>query len=295
MIRIAAWLGAVLAFGVAPAFATNPLTPLVFAGGSTDVGAVVDIDGDGPDATEDCFFKLEATEGLSGALAIVLVDENDMPCPEFPLQCRGSFQVAPSSSLLVRLDTCAADGILDPSIIIESLFFRPGDQPPGPQLLSWNTMQLAVVDRQSGDRQELGGGFLCDANGPVVMVEAFSLPSFLFDLRFFPDAVSPTHLLVPLGSNANFFDVYAPIASRKILATYQTDPTGPGIELDLDGLCECSRMGSCLAISGAPTMGEWGLIAMLLTLLLVGGWGLSRRPAFARAAACDSPGGPDRS
>jgi len=252
--------------------------PWLFDGATTDVAVVIDRDDDGPDATDDCYFKFTGEPGFSGPMTMQLVDALGMTCnPVLP--CTGTFDLNPGVNAEVTLDAC--DGSPNFPLPFSVNLFRAGP-PPGPTdaLLSPNTVELTADD------STLSFVF-CDANGPAVRFEAFGM-SLLFALEFYPDAANPTHIRIPkfwVGlTSPGDGDAYLPLVGRKATVTSADDPTRTHVEIDFGALCDCALEGVCpVGSSAVPAASAGGLAALALSLLLIGSWAMRRRRGFARS------------
>jgi len=148
-----------------------------------------------------------------------------------------------------------------------------------PLVLRWG---LVVAGRDGGPGFTVGAGALCGIDG-TAGVRAWGRgligPTFLVDLERIDGATSDylcTEVPMPRADTGAMAMIKSCIpvpvdGSRSVL----TLGTLPIAELRLDELPPC--------IAGAPTATEWGLAGLAVLLLAVGTWGLSRRPAFARA------------
>lgn len=251
--------------------------PWLFDGATTDVALVIDRDDDGPDATDDCYFKFTGEPGFSGSMTMQLVDALGMDCnPDLP--CTGTFELNPGVNAEVTLDAC--DGSPNFPLPFSVNLFRTGAAIPTNALLSPNTIELSANDT--------GLRFVfCDANGPAVRFEAFGM-SLIFALDFYPDAANPTHIRIPkvwLGlTTGGDGDAYLPLVGRKATVTSATDPTRTHVEIDFGALCDCALEDLCpVSSSAAPAASARGLAALALSLLLIGAWAMRRRRGFARS------------
>jgi hypothetical protein len=248
--------------------------PWLFAGGTTDVAAIIDMDDDGPDPVDDCYFKFTGTPGLSGAMTIKLVDASGMTCSsDFP--CFGTFSLTPGVEAVVNLESCT--GTPSFSLPVPLRFTRPGPPPFTSALFSPNTAEITV----EGTTVE---ALVCDANGLAFLLSSMG-SSLLFDIaEFFPSDSNPTHLKIPNGGDpllGGDRDAYIPLFSKKITAASLSDPTTTTFELDLGQICDCSLGGVCFQANPAPVVSTWGLAAGAMALLILGAVALRRRRSFA--------------
>lgn len=125
------------------------------------------------------------------------------------------------------------------------------------------------------------GALFCNAGGPAARVDIAGAPSMLWPLSFI-DKGGIRYLCIPnlplrayqvgVGWINGLYNAYIPAtADNRITATSDTALLG---EIDFDTLPGCAV---------APAASVWGLIAVVLTLLAIGTWTLSRRPGFARS------------
>lgn len=126
-----------------------------------------------------------------------------------------------------------------------------------------------------------GFGRVCRAGGLAVQINDDSGMTVLRDLFAFPNTQNPTHLCVndfpvQLDSTGMFVLRTAcfPIANGRADVALSGNPTAPIVTIDFSNLISCST-------GTAPTMSQWGLMALMLGLLGSGVWALGRRRGFA--------------
>ena len=124
-----------------------------------------------------------------------------------------------------------------------------------------------------------GFGQLCTAGGPAAEITTDRGVKVVRNLFNYPSAGTPTHMCAS-GVPVQLEDedivnrtVCFPVAEGVTPISIGDEP--PLAVIPLDALPGCG------AARGAPTTSEWGLIGLMLSLLTLGVWGLSRRRGFA--------------
>jgi hypothetical protein len=127
-----------------------------------------------------------------------------------------------------------------------------------------------------------GSGVVCNAGGPAAQIVDFDGRTVLRDLVPFPDALNPTHMCannVPVQLVSGGFVLRTacfPVKDGASPLALSGDPDNPLAIIDFENLASCPGRAS-----RAPTASEWGLFALVLSLLVGGTWMLSRRARFA--------------
>jgi hypothetical protein len=124
-----------------------------------------------------------------------------------------------------------------------------------------------------------GFGQICNAGGPTAQITGDDGITVLRELRPFPNGDSPTHMCVDnvpvqllLGGKV-FRTACFPVNSD-MTTPLTVEDGAPFVVIDFNTLAGCG------AVRGAPTMSEWGLIALMAGLLATGTWALGRRRSF---------------
>lgn len=293
MLRLAVLGVAVLVqMGVASnAFAGTPQD--VLAAGRTTI-ASIDADGDGvPDEPEDCNLSAQVVpNGNSGALLIT--GQQDVPPSDKLRPCRGvcggsgfvssdfaeaqlngcDYAHPPAVPLLA--DFCSTLEICTSSSAISAGTGKPAGSGGGPVVLRAG----AIFRVANGFRA--GFGQLCLAGGPAAEITTDNGTTVLRQLFPYPNAQNPTHMCVnnvPVQtghpSDYELKTACFPVDNGATPLALSGSPEEPFAIIDLEQLFPCG------AVRGAPSVNEWGLIALAASLLAFGVWALGRRRAFA--------------
>jgi hypothetical protein len=266
-------VGALAAFGFGRAAHAQEF-PWLFAGGTTDIAAIVDQDGDGPDLTDDCYFKFTGNPALSASMTFLYVDALGETCHR-PFPCTGSFVVNPGGDTTITIEGCDED----PSIPtpFTTTFSRPG--PP--------VLTNALVSPNMGSTDDSDppvSALFCDSQGLVAQIKINNIFAVLLPLSFYPSAADPDFLKVPFLGNfaGGTGDVFIPLVGKRATVASSTAPQTTVGEVDFGNVCDCSFGGLCPStVSPAPAANGWGLAIAAFGLLVIGAWALRRKPRFA--------------
>ena len=146
------------------------------------------------------------------------------------------------------------------------------------------TLRSGAIFRNFFGPQLAGSGVVCSAGGPAVQAVDFDGNTVLRDLVPYPSTGTPTHMCVNnlpvqlLSGPIVFRLACFPVAGGVSAIALSGSPEAPFALIDFGNLAPCAGRAS-----RAPTVSEWGLIGLMLSLLLGGTWLLSRRQRFAAA------------
>ena len=259
--------------GLLTSVATAAPSPLLISG-STTIG-VIDTDDNGPDPS-DCVF-MATIDPDNGQMMITSMQIDGTPIAACPVNLTASgFKGSDSSSNFAGVQILAGLGGLP---FIAELIDETADPDPNDPVSLNDLRDFGIGTGPEGVARLQ----ICSAGGaPAALVNLFDGGNLLVNLSFFPDAINPTFLCIPgpplmfeLDSNGFApFDAYIPVtADGHITAAASSDPTTLFVDIDLNALPGCAR-------HGAPTMTQWTIIGLAMTMLGLGMWALSRRPGF---------------
>jgi hypothetical protein len=270
-------LAFVFTLGFAPIVRAQPSTPILTSG--MTYAAKIDTDSSGSPTPNDCTFS-PFIDPHTGALAIQAVQTGGVllkACSIGPyigsaiLHSSGRFfNLAINQPAAGGRDIPAAASAIDES--------GKGGLP----------LAITRLDIANG----LGSGQLCDVGGePGIAARSSNGTFFVGGLNFYPDPVSPTHIKVPglvmgmpflclQGKTGGRFclDAYIPIKTDRTVDVMTQGVNVPSVLVDLDDLPKCP-----VERNAAPTASEWGIIGLIVALLVLGTWAISRRPSFAHS------------
>jgi hypothetical protein len=252
------------------------------------VALIVDGDGDGPvedgggPDSDDCRFM--AFMDAVGNLMITSIQDANTPLRGCGPTYFGFAFGGPSSSSnfaeAVITSATSSFGALPVRAELDDEVPNPSGLPAG---FDDPTDRIRLFNNETS--QLLGQGQLCQAGELVTQVTLKNGMSVVRSLSIFVNPESgPNYLCgnMPFeqaSPNQGMFvmrNAYIPLTSdNRLTVASESAPTTRFVDIDLDNLPACTQP--------APTTTVWGVVGALLALLLLGSWGLSRRPAFYRS------------
>jgi hypothetical protein len=172
-----------------------------------------------------------------------------------------------SASFCASLGSCLSDSHM-------SLATGSAGQAAGPIPLTAGVVFQTLFEPV----QRSGFGQVCNAGGPAAQITGDDGVTVLRELRPFPNSQSPTHMCVDdvpvqllLGGKVMRTACFPVSNGMTPLSVGDGDPFA---------IIDFTALAGCAGGKGAPTMSEWGLIALMAGLLAIGTWTLGRRRSF---------------
>ncbi len=239
---------------------------------------VLDADQNGPDPG-DCLVTMTVNPPSFAFTNYAMTSTQDAEnpirgCGELATGTIYTGQDSSSDHIELSADTTTTPPPSPLAALLSKLFYVPGGNVElidevfdgDPDGIPLNVNQLEIEDL-NGDVSSFST--LCA--GPTIVVD-FGAIRIPVGVELYPDSVAPTHLKlanIPLeraAPNLGSFtvgDLYIPVKDRHVTVSYSSAPDDLLVDVDLDNL------GPCPGVIGAPTLTQWGLIA-LAALLMAG-------------------------
>jgi hypothetical protein len=241
--------------------------------------ALLDTNGDGiPQSPPDCRFAASFND--PNLLVLGVQDTSG-----HPLQgCSGNFMATASkgsdeSSDFVDMTFTGAPGVVGNvqlPTFVEALDESPPNPPPNGGALDLNQLTIQFPNGNAG-------GVLCRAGAPVAQVTTTDGTRLAVPLSFYPSSSNPAFLKIPnlplsdTTGGHHLVDGYIPVTEDHKITVQVGGSADLVVDTDLDQLAPCAGG------LGVPTATEWGLIGLMVSLLVLGIWAVSRRPGLAEA------------